>query len=84
MLGEEPEYSSCHGRVIATLDYMWYSEAPFQPALPVWAAQGPLAGSSKGRGSSPGAPQLHSSTASRLADLQNGDSASQRGATPAT
>ena len=84
MLGEEPEYSSCHGRVIATLDYMWYSEAPFQPALPVWAAQRPILGSSPGTGSSPGGTQLHSKTASGLADLQNGDSASQRGAKPAT
>ena len=31
VLGDEPEYSSCHGRVIATLDYIWYSERAFAP-----------------------------------------------------
>ena len=31
VLGDEPEYSSCHGRVIATLDYIWYSERAYVP-----------------------------------------------------
>ena len=31
VLGDEPEYSSCHGRVIATLDYIWYSERAYTP-----------------------------------------------------
>ena len=37
VLGSEPGFTSCHGRVIATLDYMWYTRLlhiPSQAARP--------------------------------------------------
>lgn len=32
VLGSEPGFTSCHGRVIATLDYMWYTRLLHIPA----------------------------------------------------
>ena len=45
VLGDEPEYSSCHGRVIATLDYIWYSERTFMPGPSAARPSGNHAGS---------------------------------------
>ena len=45
VLGDEPEYSSCHGRVIATLDYIWYSERTFTPGASAGRPSGNHAGS---------------------------------------
>ncbi|BDA48472.1 probable protein angel homolog 2 at N-terminal half [Coccomyxa sp. Obi] len=32
VLGSEPGFTSCHGRVIATLDYMWYTRLLHMPS----------------------------------------------------
>lgn len=32
VLGAEPGFTSCHGRVIATLDYMWYTRLLITPS----------------------------------------------------
>ena len=45
VLGDEPEYSSCHGRVIATLDYIWYSEGAYTPGGSAARPSGSHAGS---------------------------------------
>ena len=45
VLGDEPEYSSCHGRVIATLDYIWYSEKAYTPGGSAARLSGSHAGS---------------------------------------
>ena len=45
VLGDEPEYSSCHGRVIATLDYIWYSEGAYTPCGSAARLSGSHAGS---------------------------------------
>lgn len=50
VLGAEPGFTSCHGRVIATLDYMWYTPRATVPAAPPTTLEQP-------RGSSASAQQ---------------------------
>lgn len=76
VLGDEPEYSSCHGRVIATLDYMWYSETPHPPS----ASDNQGTRSPTGDQSIlPNISQPAQSSAAGPADIQNGNSLSPRG-----
>lgn len=79
VLGDEPEYSSCHGRVIATLDYMWYSETPHQPSASGDQIMGSPVDKAMGQSVSD-ASQHGSNSASAPATIQNGDSLSPRGA----
>ena len=83
VLGDEPEYSSCHGRVIATLDYVWYSETPHLPsATGVGQAGSPLGnavGSAERISVSPDSLPHASSSATGPQDNQNGDSQPARG-----
>ena len=79
VIGSEPEYSSCHGRVIATLDYIWYSETSYDPASSCSSEARSPADKAKSQSRSPEGSQHAGSSAARLAELQNGDSQSQRG-----
>jgi len=79
VIGSEPEYSSCHGRVIATLDYIWYSETSYGPASSSSSEARSPADKANSESRSPEGSRHAGSSTARLAELHNGDSQSQRG-----